>query len=77
MQNRAGLYWEADEVRDRLRERMRRETDAIWELAEDLDVTLRVAAYVHALRRIGEAVDARGSAERFQGRRRLKIPSGP
>ena len=27
---------------------------------------LRVAAYVHALRRLGEASDARGSAERYQ-----------
>ena len=69
VQNRAGLYWEAAEVRARLRERMRSETEAIWDLATDLDVTLRVAAYVHALRRIGDAVDARGSAERFQGKR--------
>lgn len=66
VQNRAGMYWEAEEVRDRLCARMERETDAIWEVAEDLDVGLRVAAYVHALRRIGEAVDARGSAEAFQ-----------
>lgn len=66
VQNRAGLYWEADEVRERLHTRMERETDNVWSIAEDLDVKLRVAAYVHALRRIGEAVDARGSAERFQ-----------
>ena len=34
VQNRAGLYWEAAEVRARLRERMRRETEAIWDLAD-------------------------------------------
>jgi glutamate dehydrogenase (NADP+) len=67
VQNRAGLYWEPDEVRDRLKARMERETDRIWELSQELDVTVRVAAYVHALRRIGEAVDDRGSAEHFQG----------
>jgi len=66
VQNRAGLYWSSDEVRDRLRSRMETETDHVWEIARDLDVGLRVAAYVHALKRIGEAVDARGSAERFQ-----------
>ena len=66
VQNRAGLYWEADEVRDRLRGKMATETDAIWKIAEDLEVPLRVAAYVHALRRLGEASDARGSAERYQ-----------
>ena len=60
------MYWEAEEVRERLRTRMQRETDRIWSIFEDLDVSLRGAAYVHARRRIGEAVDARGSAERFQ-----------
>jgi glutamate dehydrogenase (NADP+) len=66
VQNRAGLYWEPDEVRERLKARMEREADRIWDLSRELDVTLRVAAYVHALRRIGEAVDDRGSAEHFQ-----------
>jgi glutamate dehydrogenase (NADP+) len=66
VQNRAGLYWTAEEVHDRLEERMKTETDHIWDVSEDLDVTLRVAAYTHALKRIGEAVDDRGSAERFQ-----------
>ncbi len=66
VQNRAGLYWSADEVREKLRERMETETDRIWSIAEDLDVPLRVAAYVHALRRIDAAVEAGGSAERFR-----------
>jgi len=69
VQNRAGLPWEEDEVRERLRARMEIETDAIWEIGEDLDVPLRVAAYVHALRRLGDAVDARGSAERYRSSR--------
>jgi glutamate dehydrogenase (NADP+) len=66
VQNRSGLYWEPEQVRDRLKSRMERETDRIWDLSRELDVTLRVAAYVHALRRLGEAVDDRGSAEHFQ-----------
>lgn len=66
VQNRSGLYWSAAEVGERLRSQMRLETDAIWELIDDLDVRPRVAAYVHALRRIGDAIDARGSAEHFQ-----------
>lgn len=66
VQNRAGLYWEPEQVRDRLKDRMEREADRIWELSRELDATLRVAAYVHALRRLGEAVDDRGSAEHFQ-----------
>ncbi len=66
VQNRAGFHWSADDVRAQLRARMEAETDTIWDLSEELEVSPRVAAYVHALRRIGEAVEARGSVEQFQ-----------
>ena len=67
IQNRAGLPWSADEVRERLEEKMVGETEAICAIADGCDIALRTAAYVHALRRIGEAVDARGSAAQYQG----------
>ena len=66
VQNRTGLAWEAEEVSERLRTRMDRETDRIWELSQEHGTTLRVAAYVHALHRIGQAVEDRGSSEHFQ-----------
>ncbi|MDQ3974104.1 MAG: Glu/Leu/Phe/Val dehydrogenase [Actinomycetota bacterium] len=69
VQNRAGLYWSADEVRGRLRDRMTAQAERVWTIAEDGDMTLRTAAYVHALRRLGEAIDAKGSAETFRARR--------
>ena len=56
------------EVRDRLRERMVRESEAIWDLAQDRDVTLRTAAYAQGLERISAAVDATGTAEAYQQR---------
>jgi glutamate dehydrogenase (NADP+) len=65
VQNRSGFAWTAQEVRDRLRVTMVRETEALWALKGELGVSLRVAGYVQALRRIGEAVDARGHAEHF------------
>ena len=65
-QNRAGVRWTADDVADRLKERMVTESEAIWDLAQDRDVTLRVAAYAHALQRISDAVDATGSADDFR-----------
>lgn len=74
VQNRSGLSWSAEEVADRLRERMLTETATVWGLAEELNTPPRVAAYVHALRRIGEAVDAKGSAEIFS--QRAVAPSG-
>jgi len=65
-QNRGGVRWTADDVAERLKERMVTESEAIWDLAQDRGVTLRVAAYAHALQRISEAVDATGSAEDFR-----------
>jgi glutamate dehydrogenase (NADP+) len=64
-QNRMGVRWEADDVAGRLRSRMVAATEAVWRVRDDLGITLRDAAYVHALGRIGEAVDARGSVESF------------
>jgi glutamate dehydrogenase (NADP+) len=60
-QNQSGFYWKVDEVRSRLREIMCREFNAVWDTAIDKDVDMRTAAYVHALNRIGEAVEAQGT----------------
>ena len=65
VQNRGGMPWSAEDVAERLEEKMVGETETILELAKEKDLTLRTAAYVHALHRIGEAVDARGSHEDF------------
>ncbi len=65
VQNRSGLSWSADEVRDRLEERMVAESEAVWAVAEEHAIPMRTAAYVHALGRIGEAIDAQGSRETF------------
>lgn len=66
VQNRSGLAWSEQEVAERLKDRMLVETDGVWSLVDRLGVSPRVAAYVHALRRIGDAVDATGSAETFR-----------
>lgn len=65
VQNRTGLPWEADKVKEELETRMVRETENIRDLAKEKELSLRTAAYVHALRRIGEAVDARGAHDDF------------
>ncbi len=64
-QNRAGLRWSAEEVRDRLRARMTGESARVAELAAEHDVTLRTAAYALALGRISAANDALGTAKAF------------
>jgi glutamate dehydrogenase (NADP+) len=67
VQNRTGLRWSAEDVSERLEERMVTEAKAIWRLAGEREVTLRTAAYVQALERISAAVDATGSVEDFRG----------
>jgi glutamate dehydrogenase (NADP+) len=65
IQNRTGLYWSAQEVRERLRERMVGEALALWDFAAEHDIPLRTAAYAQALTRIGEAADAKGRKELY------------
>jgi glutamate dehydrogenase (NADP+) len=68
-QNRCGLRWTAEDVGERLSDRMVGESENIWALAEDRDVPLRTAAYAQGLERISAAVDATGSAEQYRMRR--------
>ncbi len=65
VQNRSGDYWSEDEVRQRLTTRMREQFRAVRDLAEEHDVTLRTAAYILALKRIGDAVEALGTSRYF------------
>jgi len=65
VQNRQGYYWPIEEVHERLRTMMEREGDAIWALAQDKGITLRSAAYVHALSRLASAIEAHGTQQFF------------
>jgi glutamate dehydrogenase (NADP+) len=61
VQNRQGMYWTRDEVAARLAEIMVREFNAVFEHMEAYEIDMRTAAYVHALQRISEAVEAQGT----------------
>jgi glutamate dehydrogenase (NADP+) len=65
VQNRSGDAWDADTVRERLAKRMERETRHVQHVAEDRGVPLRTAAYVVALERLGEAMEATGTSALF------------
>lgn len=60
IQNRTGLYWTKDEVKDRLETIMVRSYHDVAAFALDRGVTLREAAYAIALERITDAEHARG-----------------
>ena len=61
VQNRSGLYWTIKEVNDRLKHSMIAETPRIWKIADQKQISMRTAAYVHALARLSEAIDAKGT----------------
>jgi glutamate dehydrogenase (NADP+) len=65
VQNRTGLYWTLQEVNQRLKEKMAVEAEKTWSIAQELGVSLRTAAYVHALNRLGEALDAKGTRDYY------------
>ena len=66
VQNRQGLAWTADEVRDRLRSRMVVEAERLWAYATERRTSLRIAAYAQALSRIDAAVTAKGSRDLYR-----------
>jgi glutamate dehydrogenase (NADP+) len=68
MQNLQGERWTRQTVARRLEERMLTETRAVVEIADERDLRLRTAAYVHALERLTAAVDATGTVSLFSGR---------
>lgn len=67
IQNRTGDYWTEDEVHGRLDGRMRAQFGEVMALRDSMGVSMRTAAYVLALRRIGDAVDALGTRRYFNG----------
>ncbi len=65
VQNRSGWYWTLEEVNQRLQEKMQLETEKVWQISKDLNISIRTAAYVHALNRLGTALDAKGTRNYF------------
>jgi glutamate dehydrogenase (NADP+) len=67
VQNRQGYYWPLEEIHSRLKTIMEREGEAIWEIARERSVSVRTAAYMHALSRLTAAIEAHGTQKFFTG----------
>ncbi|MGN6490299.1 MAG: Glu/Leu/Phe/Val family dehydrogenase [Devosia sp.] len=65
VQNRQGYYWDLEEIHARLLKIMEREGRAIWTIARDRKVSVRAAAYIHALGRLATAIEAHGTQSFF------------
>lgn len=67
VQNRQGFYWTEDEVQQRLKPIMERESTAVWKMAQEKSISLRTAAYVLGLERLSSAIKAHGTQSYFCG----------
>ena len=66
IQNRTGEYWDESTVNRKLVSIMQREAAQIFELAKHRKFTLRIAAYLHALKRIAGAIHEHGTQSYFR-----------
>jgi len=66
VQNKAGYYWEEDEINAKLHTIMTKEANLIFDLATEKDISLRTAAYLQGVTRIAGAMSERGTREYFQ-----------
>jgi glutamate dehydrogenase (NAD(P)+) len=60
VQDLGRLFWSRDEIRDKLAEKLGDAFDRVWDLSDQLGVTLRQAALVAAIREVAGALTARG-----------------
>ncbi|MFD2258267.1 Glu/Leu/Phe/Val dehydrogenase [Chelativorans composti] len=65
VQNKQGYYWDVEEIHQRLKIIMEREGRAIWNIAQEKKIPMRTAAYVHALARLAQAIEAHGTQSFF------------
>ena len=60
VQNLMHYYWTEEEVNSKLKEKIVRSYNEVYDLAQKENTDLRTAAYMVAIKRITEAIEARG-----------------
>jgi glutamate dehydrogenase (NAD(P)+) len=60
VQDLGRLFWDRDEIRRRLADKMSDAFDRVWNVSEETGVSLRDAALVAAIREVSAALEARG-----------------
>jgi glutamate dehydrogenase (NAD(P)+) len=60
VQDLGRLFWDRDEIRGRLADKMMDAFDRVWTVAEEKHITMRQAAMVAAIREVGAALETRG-----------------
>lgn len=67
VQNRSGDYWSEETVRTRLEDRISAEAENVCAVSDEHGVSLRLGAYMHALKRLNAAIAAGGTSSYFNG----------
>jgi glutamate dehydrogenase (NAD(P)+) len=60
VQDLGRIFWDRDEIRAKLADKLDDAFDRVWDLAEGRGLSLRSAALVVAIREVADALDARG-----------------
>jgi len=60
VQDLGRLFWDRDEIRGKLADKMIDAFDRVWSVADEKKITLRQAAMVAAIREVAAALEARG-----------------
>lgn len=68
VQNRSGQPWQLDDVHQQLKDKITNAFHTIWQLSEQEGYSLRNAAYITAIRRVGAAISAHGTKQFFSER---------
>jgi glutamate dehydrogenase/leucine dehydrogenase len=60
VQNDMNLYWQADEVQQRLKKKMEQSVHNVFEISKKHNTSYRMGAFIVAMQRIFDAMDDRG-----------------
>jgi glutamate dehydrogenase (NAD(P)+) len=60
VQDLGRLFWDRDEIRGRLADKMSDASDRVWAVSEEKGISLRLSALVAAIREVGGALETRG-----------------
>ena len=60
VQDLGRLFWDREEIREKLQEKLDDAFDRVWSISEERSVTLRTAALVAGIREVAGALEARG-----------------
>jgi glutamate dehydrogenase/leucine dehydrogenase len=60
VQDLGRLFWDRDEIRLKLADKMHDAFDRVWDVSDEKKITLRQSAMVAAIREVGGALETRG-----------------